>query len=202
VPVVVELLLFSRLRRETAARTEEDRKMTKKVTKIDVKQDKTAPVPTRTEAWAPFNSLRDEIDRLFDDFGTGFWRHPFPQRIQGMFPTTGGALVTPAIEVVERDGDFNVTAELPGMKPEDVEVKVAEGTITIRGEKSEEMKEEKDDYLLSERRYGEFQRVLPLPTGIDTDRVVATFVNGILTVTLPKTAEAKQKERKIEVKAA
>ena len=176
--------------------------MKKKVTNIDVKKEKAAPVPTRTEEWAPLGSLREEIDRLFDDFGAGFWRHSLPQRMQGFFPAAGKGMVTPAIELVERDGDYHITAELPGMKPEDVEVKLGEGVVTIRGEKSEEMKEEKEDYLVSERRYGEFQRSLPLPAGIAADKVVATFENGVLNVTLPKTAEAKQKERKIEVKAA
>ena len=90
--------------------------MKRKVTKIDVKQEKAAPVPTRDESWMRFDSLRDEIDRLFDDFGAGFWRHPLPQRLQGLFPSTGGGLVTPAIELVERDGDYHITAELPGME--------------------------------------------------------------------------------------
>jgi len=174
--------------------------MTKKVSNISVKQDKAAPAPARAEGWPSFNFLKDEIDRVFDDFGMGFWRHPFAQRMPGLF--SGGAGVAPPFELVERDGDYDITAELPGMNPEDVEVKLGDGAITIRGEKSEEKKEEKEDYLVSERRYGEFQRSLPLPNGIDVDAVVATFENGVLHVTLPKTAEAKQKERKVEVKAA
>ncbi|WP_235868826.1 Hsp20/alpha crystallin family protein [Meridianimarinicoccus zhengii] len=83
---------------------------------------------------------------------------------------------------------------------ENIDIKLSDGTITIRGEKSEEKKEEKEDYLVSERRYGEFQRTLSLPTGVDADAVKADFANGVLTVTLPKSPEAKQKERKVEVK--
>ena len=90
--------------------------------------------------------------------------------------------LTPAIELVERDGDYHITAELAGMKPEDVEVKLGDRMITLRGEKSEEMKEEKEDYLVSERRYGEFQRSLPLLQGIDPAKVVANFENGVLKV--------------------
>jgi HSP20 family protein len=99
-----------------------------------------------------------------------------------------------------RRNSWNVT--VPGMTAENVDIKMSDGTITIRGEKSEEKKEEKEDYLVSERRYGEFQRTLSLPSGVDADAVSADFANGVLTVTLPKTPEAKQKERKVEVKSA
>jgi len=89
------------------------------------------------------------------------------------------------------------------MTAEDIDLKLSDGTITIRGEKSEERKKEKEDYLVSERRYGQFHRTLSLPSGIDADAdaVKAEFANGVLHVTLPKTAEAKQKERKIKVKS-
>lgn len=176
--------------------------MTKKVSKIDVKHEKAAPAPMRGEPNAVLGSLRGQIDRLFDDLGAGFWRQQMPGRMQGMFPWINAGVVAPAIEAVERGDDYQITAELPGMKPEDVEVRLADGMLTIRGEKSEEMKEEKEDYLLNERSYGEFQRCLQLPAGIDADAVVANFVNGVLTVTVPKSAEAKEKERTIEVKAA
>ena len=91
---------------------------------------------------------------------------------------------------------------LPGMSVENIDIKLGDGTITIRGEKSEERKEEKEDYLLSERRYGEFQRTLPVPPGIDAEKVSAAFANGVLTVTLPKSPEARQKERRIEIGSA
>jgi HSP20 family protein len=103
---------------------------------------------------------------------------------------------------VECDGEYRVTAELPGMTAENIDIKLSDGTMTIRGEKSEEKKEEKEDYLVSERRYGEFQRILSIPSGVDAEAVSADFANGVLTVTLPKTPEAKQKERKVEVKSA
>lgn len=174
--------------------------MAKEKSKVDVKRDKTAPATVPDEGWAPFATLRDEIDRLFDDFGRGFWPPSLPRRMR-RWPMAEWA-VAPAFEVVEGDDDFRITAELPGMKAEEVEVKLGDGSITIRGEKSEERKEEKENYLVSERRYGEFQRSLALPSGIDLDAVKASFADGVLTVTMPKSEEAKQKERKIEVNAA
>ncbi|MCB1334939.1 MAG: Hsp20/alpha crystallin family protein [Roseivivax sp.] len=147
-------------------------------------------------------SLRNEIDRLFDDFGAGLMQHPLSRRMQALLPAGGDWAVRPATEFVECDGEYRITAELPGMSVEDIDIKLSDGTITIRGHKSEEKKEEKEDYLVSERRYGEFQRSLTLPSGVDADAVKADFSNGVLTVTLPKTREAKQKERKVEVTKA
>ena len=175
--------------------------MSKNKSDVEVKREKAAPAPARREGWPPLMSLRSEIDRLFDDFGTGFWDRPMARRFQDLLPA-GEWTVSPATELVECDGEYRITSELPGMTADDVEIKLTDGMITIRGEKTEEKKEEKEDYLVSERRYGQFQRSLPLPAGIDGDKVSARFANGILTVTLPKSAEAKQKERKIDVKVA
>ena len=83
-----------------------------------------------------------------------------------------------------------------------MDIRVTDGMLTIRGEKSEQTRDEKADYLLSERRYGAFQRSLRLPTGADPDKITAQLAQGILTVTMPKTAQARQQERKIEIKAA
>ncbi|MEY3002833.1 MAG: hypothetical protein RLZZ491_9 [Pseudomonadota bacterium] len=169
---------------------------------VDVQRD-TAPSPQPgRETWAPLVSLRDEIDRLFDDFGAGFWRHPLARRVAAR-PSFGLELpLSPVVEVVDCDGEYRVTAELPGLAPADVEIKIADGLLTIRGEKSDETRDEKADYLLSERRYGAFQRSLRLPSGADPDKITAQLAHGILTVTMPKTAAARQQERKIEVKAA
>ncbi len=169
---------------------------------VAVKRESKAPAPIETEGWGPLATLRDEIDRLFDDFSSGFRSRPLSRRVQSLFPTAESWSVSPAMELVDCDGEYQVTAELPGMKPEDVDIKLTDGMITIKGEKSEEKKEKKDDYLLSERRYGSFHRCLTLPAGVDADAISASFSNGVLTVKMTKTPEAKQKERKIEVKAA
>ncbi|QEE35319.1 Hsp20/alpha crystallin family protein [Octadecabacter sp. SW4] len=173
--------------------------MSKKKSEIEVR---TETPPATVEGWPSMLSLRNEIDRLFDDFGAGLWRQPLSRRVHSLFPASAEWALQPATELVECDGEYRITAELPGMTAEDIDIKLSDGTITIRGEKSEEKKEEKEDYLVSERRYGEFQRTLSLPSGVNAEAVSADFTHGVLTVTLPKTPEAKQKERKVAVKSA
>jgi HSP20 family protein len=145
------------------------------------------------EPWGPFESLRKEVDRLFEDFGGGFWRRPFAAL---------KFVAAPAVDVAETDKAYEITAELPGIDQKNVEVNVANGGITIKGEKKEETEERRKDYYVSERRYGSFERYFELPDGIETDKIEATFKNGVLKVTLPKTAEAQKAAKKIEVKAA
>ena len=88
------------------------------------------------------------------------------------------------------------------MDEKNVEVKFADGVLTIKGEKQEQKEEKKKDYYLSERSYGSFQRSFQAPDGIDSDKIEATFKNGVLTVTMPKSAEAQKSAKKITVKAA
>ncbi len=154
------------------------------------------------EVWRPFEALRKEVDRLFDDFGDDFWRRPF-RSLAGLEKGWAQKFVAaPAADVVETDQAYEITAELPGIDQKNIEVNVANGGITIKGEKKEETEEKKKDYYVSERRYGSFQRYFGLPEGVDRDKIEATFKNGVLKVTLPKTAEAQKAAKKIEVKAA
>lgn len=156
----------------------------------------------RAEAWSPLLSLRDEIDRLFDDFGAGFRRHPLARHLG---PQAGLALAmppSPMIELVDLGTEYCVTAELPGLTPDQVDIRLSDGMLTIRGEKAEETRDEKADCLLSERLYGAFQRSLRLPVGVDADKITAQLAQGVLRVTLPKTPEARETDRKIEIKVA
>jgi len=123
------------------------------------------------------------------------WRAPFRQMERAF-----GAM--PAVDVTEIDGGFEVTAELPGMDEKNVEVKLANHTLTIKGEKRDEQEETKKDYYMRERSFGSFQRSFTVPDGVDMDKIEAIFKKGVLTVTLPKTAEAKKTEKKITIKAA
>jgi len=154
------------------------------------------------EAWRPFETLRNEIDRVFDDFGSDFWRRPFHSlaALEKNWPKKFAA--APAVDVAETEKAYEITAELPGMDEKNIEVNVANGGITIKGEKREETEEKKKDYYVSERRYGSFERYFTLPEGVDADKIAASFKNGVLKVTLPKTAEAQKPAKKIEVKAA
>jgi len=176
--------------------------------------EKTAPVPVKKsqaqapapgDMWQPLTQLRQEIDRLFEDFWGGTRR----ARLPGLFdsePMTksfGSPLgfVEPRVDVAETDREFEITAELPGLDEKDVEVTLSEGVLTIRGEKKTEAEEKKKDYYRVERSYGSFQRSFALPESVDDEGIGASFEKGVLKLTLPKTAEARKKQRKIEVKA-
>ena len=176
--------------------------MAETATKLPVKTEKNA-VPAERE-WAPFESLRREIDRIFDDFHPFGWRMPVRRPSFDLeFPmATRGWAITPAFDVVDKDNEYEITAELPGIDEKNVEIKIGNHLLTIRGDKQESKEEKEKDYYLSERRYGSFQRSFQVPEGVDTDRINASFAKGVLTVCLPKTTEAQKAEKKIPVQAA
>jgi HSP20 family protein len=107
----------------------------------------------------------------------------------------------PAVDVVEKEKEYQLLAELPGLDEKDVEVSVADDILTIKGEKKEEKEEKAKNYYVSERRYGTFQRSFQLPAGVDAEKIEANFQKGVLTVTLPKAPEALKKEKKIAIKS-
>lgn len=157
---------------------------------------------TGLDSW---KSFRNEMDRMFAQFWRGNLALPTlrqafePERLWRFAPSFGAAL--PAIDLVEEDAAFRLTAEMPGMSEKDIDVTVSGDMVTIKGEKREEKKEQTKNYFFSERRYGSVQRSLALPSGVDRDKIVASFKNGILTLTLPKTAEAQKQQKKMNVKA-
>jgi HSP20 family protein len=171
-------------------------------------------VPVRTESkgapavsgrgWYPFENLRREIDRLFEDFDSGFWGGAAKRSLFEFAPFGRLQAVAnvPAVDIVQKDGGYEITVELPGIDEKSVDVTLADGGLTIKAEKKDEKKEEKKDYYLSERRYGAFERYFAIPEGVDTGRISANFRNGVLTVALPKSADAQKQEKKILVKAA
>ncbi|MBX4924411.1 Hsp20/alpha crystallin family protein [Rhizobium binae] len=174
--------------------------MAEAATKLPVQ--KTA-APVQTESRMRLHNLLQEVDALFDEFRPFDWR--LPSNIFGFqIPRTSQAewQVAPAIDLVEKDGAYEISAELPGLDEKNVEIRLSNHTLTIRGEKSEEKEDKQKDYYLSERRYGSFQRSFQLPEGVDADKIDARFAKGVLTVTLPKTFEAKKAEKKITVKPA
>jgi HSP20 family protein len=144
-------------------------------------------------------SLREAVDRLFEDFAGRFpfsvadlWSVDFP-RVRPF------ALTLPAADLVEEDGAYRVTVELPGMEQKDVDVSVSGDMLTIKGEKKEEREEKQKDRYLSERRYGSFRRSFRLPETVDRDKIAASVKKGVLEVVLPKAAEARKAERKIPI---
>lgn len=179
--------------------------MAESVTKLPIsKETKNAEVPATVREWRPFELLRREVDQLFDDFGMGFWRSPFHRAVSAEPFWRREAVwnAVPAVDVTEAEKAYNIVAELPGIDEKNVEVKLTNGILTIKGEKQEEKEEKKKDYYLRERQYGTFERSFELPDGVDQDKIEATVKKGILTVTLPKTAAAQTAEKKIAIKAA
>jgi HSP20 family protein len=142
----------------------------------------------RGEDTNPFLTLHREMNRLFDEAFRGFDLAPFGSDRFGV--------TWPNIEVSETDKEMKVVAELPGLDEKDIEVELTDGVLAIRGEKK--METEDKDRLFSERYYGRFERRIPVED-IEQDQVAATFKNGVLTVTLPKSPAARQKVKRIAI---
>jgi HSP20 family protein len=168
--------------------------------KMPAKSEAGEPERVPAERW-PLASLRREIDRLFDDFHLGGFRRSLARfDVEPFWRGVTGFGAVPAVDIAEKDKEYEVTAELPGMDEKNIDVKFADGVLTIKGEKQEEKEEKKKDFYLSERRYGSFQRSFQVPKGVDADKIEAKFANGVLTVRLPKSAEAQKSEKKIAIK--
>lgn len=174
--------------------------------------DSTEQIPVKSEAaaapatqspWFSFDALRNEVDRLFDDFGSG-WLRGVPGRALSVEPLfrRQTAWKVPAVDIVEKDSAFEITAEIPGIDAKGIEVTLRNGNLVIRGEKEEEKQEESKDYHLHERHFGSFERAFPVPDGVDPDRIDASFEKGVLKITMPKTAAAQKPEKKITINAA
>ena len=142
--------------------------------------------------WEPFSdlvSLRDAMDRLFEDSFI---------RPRGLLAPLRAADL--AIDMFETKDDVVVKATLPGLKPEDVEITITGDTLTIRGESKEESEVKEEDYIRKERRYGSFCRAVTLPSGLKSDKAEATFENGVLALRIPKSEEIKPKSIKVKTK--
>ena len=142
----------------------------------------------------PFLSLHREVNRLFDDvfrgFGSGLAH-------RGNSATSGGAW--PSVEISDTDKEIKVTAEVPGLEEKDIEVLLHDGVLTLKGEKRSESEDK--DRRFFERYYGRFERRIPLGVEVKEDHVEATFRNGVLTVSLPKTEKAQSQVKRIAIKS-
>jgi HSP20 family protein len=140
----------------------------------------------------PFMTLHREMNRLFDDVFRGFAMAPL-STLSGVGRMAGW----PSVEVSETDKDVRVSAELPGLEDKDVEVLMGDGVLTIRGDKKSEIEDK--ERAFSERTYGRFERRIPLGPDVDEDKVEAAFRNGVLTITVPKTAQAASQMKRIAI---
>jgi HSP20 family protein len=156
----------------------------------------------RFELVGPFavlTNLRREVDRVFDEAWTGQPpRRPDDERMEGRIDWV------PAVEVLEAGDEIRCLVEVPGLAPEDVNISIDDGVLTVEGERKLQRKEQNDagtggTYHLLERRYGRFVRRFTLPREVDADRITAQTDRGVLTIVLPKTAAAKP--RRIAIKA-
>lgn len=158
-------------------------------------RNRSVPATREQTHYDPFYRLQHDMNRLFDEAFSGFGAsYGFSGR---GFPVD----VSPRLDMRETDTSIEIEAELPGVAEDDIHVEVVNDTLTIRGEKRHEKRDERDgDYRYVERSFGSFSRTIPLPYEIDPDAVDAAFKNGVLTVTLPKPAEARRTARKIAIK--
>ena len=137
-------------------------------------------------------NLQRRMERLFDEMvGQGMWRTGDEQSLRGAW--------VPAINILEKDDSMQITADLPGLNPEDVEVTVEQGVLNIRGERKFEEAAEGETFHRVERMYGVFERNFTLPNSIDTEKIEANFSNGVMVLNLPKREESKPRSVKIKV---
>ena len=177
------------------------------VQREDQRQQGGAPArrgETRPAGIDPFRAFR-EMDRMFDRFWRTGLGLPSLRRMfepEGEWRSEQGfAFASPAIDFAEDEKAYHLTAELPGLSEKDINLTLSDDLLTITGEKREEREEKEKNYHYSERRFGSFRRAVQLPQHIDRDKIEANFRNGVLSVTVPKSADAMQRQKKIEVKA-
>ncbi len=143
------------------------------------------------QRWMPSDTITDfhqEVDRLFDNFfGRGT-------------EETSVYRFTPVVDIEETEKEFQVTAELPGLKKGDVNVRVKDNLLTISGEKKQTKKDKDKNYRRTERAYGAFERTFRLPSAVERDKIDANFKDGLLEITIPKSKEAISKEIDVKVK--
>jgi HSP20 family protein len=151
----------------------------------------------RVPGFLPFVDLQRQMNRLFDDVFGGQ-----AGATEGSSEGTQTRWMTPRIDITERGNEICLTAEVPGVAPQDVEVTVEDDMLILRGEKKAESEQDRGNYHVSERAYGRFQRMVQLPFSPDPDQIRANFDNGVLTVTVPRTDQARERSRRIEVQSS
>ena len=144
--------------------------------------------PVRSRRRTPtLRSLQDEVSRLFDSM--------FPTMDEEEQPRS--AVWSPRIDLMEADGSYRLHMDLPGVQQDDVSITFDDNRLTIRGERSDEMREKSDDFIRMERMFGTFYRSVRLPKAVAEDKIKATFKDGVLSVDIPKTEKRKPKQIKI-----
>ena len=155
----------------------------------------TGRMPTSEWGVSPFRTLQrfaHDMDRMFEDFGLGRRGRELE------WGDTGAGAWAPQVDVLQKGDQFIIKADLPGLSKDDVSVDIAEDALTIRGERKFEHEEQREGYYQTERSYGSFARVIPLPTGAMSDQAKATFRNGVLEIVMPSPPAA-TRGRRLEI---
>jgi HSP20 family protein len=160
----------------------DDWSLKKEVTAMLTKWEPFGGIRRRGDIFGDLNRMQAEMNRFCDDF--------FGEHRRGL---AEGAWL-PAVDVSETESQLTVRAELPGMSQDDIEINLQENVLTLKGEKKQETKEEKENFHRVERSYGSFSRSFTLPSGVKAADINATFKDGVLEITLPKVEEAKPKK--------
>jgi HSP20 family protein len=147
--------------------------------------------PSRSFLNHPLMSLQNEVDRVFGDF---FQNFEF-----GRLPGFANGSLVPKADFSESETAYELAVEIPGVSGKDLEVSTKNGVLTVKGEKKTESEEKKKDFIRSERSYGSYCRAMALPEDADESKISAHYKNGVLVITMPKSAEAKSKSHKIEI---
>jgi HSP20 family protein len=146
-------------------------------------------VLTRWEPFREFSTLQDRMNRLFRE------SYSDPARDESLVASS----FAPAVDVYEDEHNVSLKIEVPGIDEKDIDIRVENNLLTVHGERKIEKEEKEENYRRVERQYGSFTRTFTLPNTVDTDNVQATYDKGVLKITLPKKAEAKPKQIKVNV---
>ncbi|MDO8404734.1 MAG: Hsp20/alpha crystallin family protein [Pseudomonas sp.] len=178
--------------------------MSNSVKKMPIKTEEKGNQPSATtDLWRPLEKLRQQVDQLFSDFGHGRGLSPFSRGLFDVEPLWSQELTVPslpAVDITEKDKSYEITAELPGMDQKNIEIKLSNGSLIIKGEKKEDKEEKRKGYHLSERHYGSFERVFSLPKGVDAEKIDASFSKGVLSISLPKKPDAMKADKVVPIK--
>lgn len=163
--------------------------------KDESKEMESSQVVRPSRALSPF----EEMDRLMESFFPRQWLRPFRWEMP-TWSELGAPLEmrSPRVDIIDRDNEIVVKAEIPGVKKEDLDVSMTESTVTIQGSSSHEEKQEKGNYYRCEISRGAFSRTVALPADVDTDKAKAVFNDGILELTIPKVEKSKRKSITVE----
>ena len=154
------------------------------------------PLPARREEADPFRDFQRQMNRLFEDFFSGY---PLAERESG--PEWTPAAFSPRVDVAETDTEVKVSAELPGMDEKDITVELQDDMLTLRGEKKTEQEEKGRNWTRREQSWGAFCRSVELPAGVDAGKAKAQFKKGVLTFTAPKRPEEQARRKTVPIQA-